>query len=1195
MSRRLQTRHSGKRPADPRDRRKPLTMERLEGRKLLATNVFVDFGFGFIANGGLQINDSQSSALGGPAVFGNGTTLTTLAQDMYASEGGNPNFNNDDVQAFVDYQLNELKYIFEPFDIEVRYAQSVSLAGITALLQSAPTEDVYIYVGGSRPASVTRDIGAALIDPGNANDNLAFCFTRNLNFGITNTNWEVATCIARQAGFTFGLEATEKSTEEASHDVMALWGTGPAGDPLPGTSAVQQQTDFLRDNLTRTFELGVSPGIQNSFGLLAAYVGANNRGIEFFTTGGAEDAVLIEETGAGRVNVSINDLSWNNLDIADGMMVRTTNPWPGTGTGDTDQVLLKGRAWNLSIGAKRIQASPELTFEYNRRFENKMVLQTDLFDDAVTVTEADPQVVLDGSTLVVDTGAGNDTIDWNNRLGIIRGGAGNDRFIMRGPLFDFTSPNMDGGTGIDTLDYSQATAGMRVHVWDSTPGGFTIGYHDGFGFTDPRYTGIDQVLGSAIHDIVLSKGFSTCLSFPPFPCTPPALPIDSDNIKTVVVGNTTTLTDKVLGTTLTGLDLAGAWGTSLYLLSTARDMIVDGDYIQIGSSENIAAATTATISHNVTVESGDETQLVISNMAGPGLTVHHALAGVDRTRGNFYGLIGGVLSLSTLSAVESATIHGSNNAADIFVLNSEGQSPNYLPIYRQLILMGHGGDDGFIIGSPKSDHAGDLDRVLSGLIGPGSGELVAEGGAGSDYVLFNDEAETGAAAYELTETTIRNFVSSGVGIVRDFKEIGYRDVEIVHLMANGQPNLIRIDPSPSVMFIVDGGNPGSGDSDGLALVGSLPVGATHVVRSGQGSGTWFFGNNTGDSRLVVFNGIEKVVQSARLAIGSQPGVEPLIRVMNATTRQHLFDIRPFDASFRGGVQADTADFNGDGIADIVAAPGPGHPGKIRIFNGLNGSLLNEFFAFAANDPVLARNYIGGVDVAVGNVIGDSRWEIVVSTLSAHDVRTFVQVGSSTNFSLVSSYDPFPSFAGSGTRIDTADMNRDGRHEIISVAGPGSLPEVAIHSFGNKSGGVPDPIRRFFGYVGSYRGGFTVSSGDINNDGVPEIMLGAVNSGSSTDAFSGQFRVFSGSTLPFSGQTVVSPVATVQAFARSTTRSVSMRAIDDNLDGVIDRVLAARRDGGSSREIKTWSSPYPLTLLDTAIVTSTTFNAGIELG
>jgi hypothetical protein len=61
----------------------------------------------------------------------------------------------------------------------------------------------------------------------------------------------------------------------------------------------------------------------------------------------------------------------------------------------------------------------------------------------------------------------------------------------------------------------------------------------------------------------------------------------------------------------------------------------------------------------------------------------------------------------------------------------------------------------------------------------------------------------------------------------------------------------------------------------------------------------------------------------------------------------------------------------DGYADIVTGACEGGGPHVKVFSGLDGSLLSEFYAFDAR-------FDGGVRVAVADMDGDSRPDIIAS-------------------------------------------------------------------------------------------------------------------------------------------------------------------------------------------------------------------------
>src|SRR5581483_9569963 len=80
------------------------------------------------------------------------------------------------------------------------------------------------------------------------------------------------------------------------------------------------------------------------------------------------------------------------------------------------------------------------------------------------------------------------------------------------------------------------------------------------------------------------------------------------------------------------------------------------------------------------------------------------------------------------------------------------------------------------------------------------------------------------------------------------------------------------------------------------------------------------------------------------------------------------------------------------------------------------------------------------------------------------------------------YDPF--FSG-GVRVAQGDFNGDGFVDFVTSVGPGGGPDVKV--FNGQGGQV---LIQFFVYGQQFTGGVYVAAGDVNNDGVDEIITGA---------------------------------------------------------------------------------------------------------
>ena len=135
----------------------------------------------------------------------------------------------------------------------------------------------------------------------------------------------------------------------------------------------------------------------------------------------------------------------------------------------------------------------------------------------------------------------------------------------------------------------------------------------------------------------------------------------------------------------------------------------------------------------------------------------------------------------------------------------------------------------------------------------------------------------------------------------------------------------------------------------------------------------------------------------------------------------------------------------------------------------------------------------------------------------------------------------PSFTG-GVRVAVGDVNGDGVPDLITVAGSGGGPHVKV--FDGTSGNL---IASFFAYDPTFAGGVYLAAGDVNGDGHADIFTGAGAGGGP------HVKVFDGRT----GNVLYS----FFAYASTFTGGVRVAAGDVNGDGKADLLLGAGVGGG----------------------------------
>ena len=157
-----------------------------------------------------------------------------------------------------------------------------------------------------------------------------------------------------------------------------------------------------------------------------------------------------------------------------------------------------------------------------------------------------------------------------------------------------------------------------------------------------------------------------------------------------------------------------------------------------------------------------------------------------------------------------------------------------------------------------------------------------------------------------------------------------------------------------------------------------------------------------------------------------------------------------------------------------------------------GQALSGFFPYP-------QGYSGGVRVAAGKFGGSERIVTTPGPSGGPQVLTLSQNGAlQTAF-----YAYAPAFTG-GVYVAAGNLGGGGDDEIVTGAGPSGGPQVRTF----RSDGTP--LAGFYAYAPAFTGGVRVATGDVDGDGVNEIITGAGPGGGP------QVRIFKADGTPMGG-------------------------------------------------------------------------------
>lgn len=512
-------------------------------------------------------------------------------------------------------------------------------------------------------------------------------------------------------------------------------------------------------------------------------------------------------------------------------------------------------------------------------------------------------------------------------------------------------------------------------------------------------------------------------------------------------------------------------------------------------------------------------------------------------------LIGGSTGFDTIALRPGAI-------ADTYVVDMNGVEYGPFPVTGVIRIAGQGGDDRIEIG------AGDLSQLRR--------QIIVDAGPGADRVVLIDDGRTAAADYLVTPTTVS--ITEPVAVSRlkvasagGFGGLVYSDsTEFLDVLGTEGVNLFDVQPSLSTAYLLDGNGPlpgaveaSRGDYLKLDTKTTFPAdprGFGHDTSGrrlsieGRGRGRWDFTKGTGH-QSVSFESFERFNHVDVVAAAADAGKtgSPVVHVLDAETLEPLFTIpatRTFGPNYRGGVRVATGDLDNDGLPDVAVAPGRMAAAVVKVFNGSpqpgvqGAEILNQRIAARSTFGV---GYAGGVNIAVGDVTGDTLNDVIVSRSRGPAVvkvfenslvagSPFAQLGR-TAARAFNAF-PLPRRYQGGSSVAVGDVRGLGKQQIVVGSGAGMGGLVRVFDVRIPAAAYAALMQVVDPTVPAIRGGLNVAAGDLNGDGHAEIITGAGAAGWS------RVRVYNGvdGSQAFTLQTGTGLAATIPA-------RVAVRSID----------------------------------------------------
>jgi len=334
---------------------------------------------------------------------------------------------------------------------------------------------------------------------------------------------------------------------------------------------------------------------------------------------------------------------------------------------------------------------------------------------------------------------------------------------------------------------------------------------------------------------------------------------------------------------------------------------------------------------------------------------------------------------------------------------------------------------------------------------------------GPDYIVRMGNTILNAPNGDISSVLITRYQAESEGTVFHriilgddgdmwFTELALNNIGKVRIVPNPAPLLAATTPTSSDSRVT---LYNSTTAANLGFVNPFP-GFTGVINTATGS----FSNN----------GVAYTVAAAGAGGG------PAIAIVNTQTGEVTKSFFAYNPAFSGGVTIALADFNNDGVLDIVTGAGPGGGPQVNIFDGSNFSLIKSFFAFDSN-------FTGGVNVGAGDINQDGFMDIVAAAGAGGGPE--VRVFNGATLAVISQWYAYESSFSGGVTVAVGDLGDDGVFEVVTGTGSGGSPLVKV--FNANTGAF---INQFLAYADSFKGGISVGINDGDGNGTLDIITGA---------------------------------------------------------------------------------------------------------
>ena len=183
------------------------------------------------------------------------------------------------------------------------------------------------------------------------------------------------------------------------------------------------------------------------------------------------------------------------------------------------------------------------------------------------------------------------------------------------------------------------------------------------------------------------------------------------------------------------------------------------------------------------------------------------------------------------------------------------------------------------------------------------------------------------------------------------------------------------------------------------------------------------------------------------------------------------------------------DLTGDGVADLVITPDEGGGPRVRVFDGATFAQVVDFFG------IQDSGFRGGARAAVGDVSGDGVGDLIVAAGFGGGPRvavfngTTITKGADNLQRVVGDFFAYEQTLRNGVYVAAGDLDGDGIAELVVAGGPGGGPRVTALSGAALAAGRITPTVDFFAGDPNSRDGVRVAVKRVDPTAPAELIVG----------------------------------------------------------------------------------------------------------